>query len=288
MSTLNEDQSTQGLRVPYKLEMVPVDNLFVDPKYQRGLTSLVKRMEADFDPAMFIPLQASERKGGKLAVFDGQHRLETARDKGYDSVPVLVYRGLTPQQESTLFARLQRERRNITAADRFRAELYGDPDRPETTMAKEIERIAEMAGFTVGSVKKNGKVPIASPTALETIYKTTKGELDGPEALKTALSTIALAWKDEHRSTDADLIKGMGLLFVRHAEKINEDQLIERLREVTPGIILGRAQEGRTGRGGGGAAYAVYRALVQQYNRGGGKRLQQPAKKEKAAPAQAA
>lgn len=278
----------QPLQVPYSLEMVPVDKLFVDPKYQRGLTTLIKRMEDDFDPAMFIPLQASERKNGKLAVFDGQHRLEAARDLNYAEVPCLVYHGLSPQQEATLFSRLQRERRNITAADRFRATLYGDPSRPETEMAKEVERIAEMAGFTVGSVKKDGKVPIASPTALESIYKVTKGAMNGPEALSTALSTIALVWKDEKRSTDADLIKGMGLLYVRHADKIDEEQLVERLREVTPGIILGRAQESRTGRGGGGAAYAVYRTLVNQYNRGGGKRIQQPPAKKPAATTAAA
>lgn len=274
--------SQNPLVVPYSLEMVEISNLYVDPKYQRQLTSLVKRIEADFDPAMFIPLKVSQRDDGKMAVFDGQHEFTAARELGFTSVPAHVYRGLSPQQESTLFARLGRERRNITAADRFRAELFGDPARPETIMAKEIERIAEMAGFTVGSVKKSGKLAISSPSALEFLFKNSKGQMDGPEALSTALSTIAIVWKDEHRATDADLIKGMGLLYLRHADKIDEEQLVERLREVTPGIILGRATEGRVGRGGGGAAYAVYRALVNQYNRGGGKRLVQPVKKQKA------
>lgn len=289
MPTLNQtttNQPSKGvlhLELPYELETVPVAKLFVDPKYQRSLTSLLKRIEADFDPAMFIPLMVSERRNGKMAVFEGQHRFEAARDLGYADVPCLVYRGLSAQQEATLFARLQKERRNISAADRFRATLYGDPKRPETVMAHEIERIAEAAGFTVGSVKSDGKTPISSPTALEQIYNTSKGDIGGPEALKMALETIAVVWRSENRNTDADLIKGMGILFLRHASKIDADQIVERLRDVTPGVILGRAHEQRTGRGGGGAAYAVYRSLVQQYNRGTGKRLQQPpAKKPKA------
>lgn len=276
---------TQGrdvskLDLPYSLEMVPTDKIFLD-KYQRAsIAPQLKRMDADFDVELFIPLLVSERQGGRYAAFDGGHRLKTAEKKGYKEVPCLVYRGLTPQQESTLFSRLQRERRNISAADRFKAELLGDPDRPETKMAHSIEDIVEGLGFTVGSIRKDGMTPIASPSALEQIWRSRKGpgEIEGPDALKEALSMIARAWGGtEHRATDADLIKGMGLLFLRHANKIDKEQLVERLREVTPGIILGRAQESRTGRGGGGASYAVYRTLVQQYNRGrSGKRVRQP------------
>lgn len=262
--------------MPYSLEMIPTDQIFVDPKYQRNLTSMAKRIEADFDENMFIPLLVSERSNGKFAAFDGQHRWESAKNKGYEEIPCLVYRGLTPEQESTLFSRLQRERRNISAADRFRAQLYGERDRPETQMAHDIEAIAERCGFTVGSVKRKDKLPISSPTALESIYKAQRGKVTGPEALMHTLLALKLIWPEESRNTDADLIRGMGLLYLRHADKVDEDQLVSRLRDVTPGIVLGRAHEERTGRGGGGAGYAVYRALVRQYNRGSGKRLLAP------------
>lgn len=258
----------------YEYGMVPVSKLFIDPDYQRELTPLAGQIERDFDPHMFIPLLVSARRGGKFAVFDGQHRYVGARDKGFEEVPCLVYRNLSPEQEATLFSRLQRERRGIKATDRFKAELHGDPERPETKMAIDIEKIAEQRGFTVGSTSEaEGLLKIASPTALEQTYRAKKGDMTGPEALAAALTTIKGVWPTEKRNTDSDLIRGLGLLFIKHGKKLDTDRLIDKLGEVTPTTLLARANDERTGRGGGGAAYAMYRVLVGQYNKGGGKRL---------------
>lgn len=202
----------------YEYGMVPVSKLFIDPDYQRELTPLAGQIERDFDPHMFIPLLVSARRGGKFAVFDGQHRYVGARDKGFEEVPCLIYRNLSPEQEATLFSRLQRERRGIKATDRFKAELHGDPERPETKMAIDIEKIAEQRGFTVGSTSEaEGLLKIASPTALEQTYRAKKGDMTGPEALAAALTTIKGVWPTEKRNTDSDLIRGLGLLFISTA-----------------------------------------------------------------------
>ena len=74
---------------------VPVEDLFVDPSYQRTLDEKrVDRIASEFDPALLGTREVSARNG-RSAVFDGQHRLAALRKIGRRSVPCIVHRELS-------------------------------------------------------------------------------------------------------------------------------------------------------------------------------------------------
>jgi hypothetical protein len=115
---------------PYSFEIIDVTRTFVDERYQRPLTNFVDKIKANFDPALFNTIIVSCRESGKhagsYAVVDGQTRavavdqLVSEGKLGIQllNVPALVYYGLTPAQEASLFARLQKERRGIASVRR--------------------------------------------------------------------------------------------------------------------------------------------------------------------------
>jgi hypothetical protein len=271
-----EPPTLKDFDAPFEFEMCDLRDLFID-KYQRRLTSFVTTIAREFDPLMVGTLVVSERRGGKKAIVDGQHRFEAMKSLDYQTFPCIVFRGLSPQQEANLFARLQMGRRNMKPMDRFMALLQGEPTDPMTIEAVAIKQIAERNGFRLVAEGKGPRI-IKSPSGLEAIYRTKRSQyIDGATALDKTLETIAASWMpDEVKSGDADLIKGIGLVFLRHAEeKLNQNRLIERLSELTPTTILARAADERApgSRGGGGTSAAIYKVIVKAYNKGGGTML---------------
>lgn len=173
---------------PYSFEVLDVDRLFVDPAYQRPLTTFSQKIEKNFDPALVGTLVVSERTEGDLAgyyaIVDGQTRAAAiaslaARDEARLAVPCLVYRGMSQAEEAKLFARLQKERRGVSSYHRFRADLVaGEPE------AVAINEIATRVGYEIGT----GTGKLSGVAALEDVYRRT------PEILERALTISRAAW----------------------------------------------------------------------------------------------
>lgn len=252
---------------PYSFEIVDVTRTFVDERYQRPLTSFVDKIKANFDPALFNTIILSFRESGKhargYAVVDGQTRavavdqLVSEGKLGIQllNVPALVYYGLTPAQEASLFARLQKERRGIASFHRFRAALVAGEQEP-----KAIARIVKDTGYEIGIASG---VQISAVAALEKVYRRS------PELLERVLVALREAWQDRYMP-NGEVIRGMGK-FLADQPDVDDDRLARRLSVVTVSDLKRRASALREGMGHGGgsekymsgAIEAVYRRKIK-------------------------
>lgn len=220
-----------------RFKQVPINSLIVDDRYQRPLDERrVKRMADNFQDVLFGTLEVSERNG-KLAVFDGQHRLAVARTLGRDKVPCLVHSKLTPEQEAEAFIKLQRERRGVHRVERFKARLFsGDPE------AEAINTIAQLCGYTIRKAGNHAgeEYAISAVGSLERVYR--RG------ILNETLQTLNDLWGGDPKSTDGGLIEGLSIILEGYGHRIED--VAYRLKETPPLVILRRA----IGHSGGGAS----------------------------------
>jgi hypothetical protein len=262
-----------GEDVPYRFAVVPLRYMIVD-EYQRPLTSFVQKIVRQFDPALVGCLCLSQRSRTSYALIDGQTRAEGMRRLGLDEAPCLVYEGLTREQEAALFSRLQTERRGMTSASRFRAQVIAnDP------VASAINEIVEQHGYVIDH---NSSEPgaLRAVAALEFVYQGTygrQGKRDhfDPELLADTLDIIRRAWpKMPDTAKGAAMIRGLGWFLARNPDgkprstDIDVDRLIERLAKVTPSDLAKRAESLREGRGmsGNSPAYMA-EAIEAQYKK---------------------
>jgi hypothetical protein len=223
---------------------VSVESLYVDERYQRPVDERrVGRMAKQFDERLVGTLEVSQRNGaGSYAVFDGQHRLEAAKLADIGAVPCIVHKGLTPEEEADLFVTLQRQRKNITPLERFRARVFtGDED------AMLIEEIVNACGFELASYSRSSSHnTLRAVTAVERIYR--RGNL--PETLML----LRDLWEGDEKSTDGALLEGLSILEEGYGHRLTED-VKDRLREVAPTVVLRRAMGPMRG---GGSAMGVH------------------------------
>ena len=83
--------------------VVALDELHIDKSYQRSLQNHVKIIAKDWNPTKCDPLKINFREDGNFYVWDGQHRLETARLRGIKYLLCDIVVGLTQSQEAELF-----------------------------------------------------------------------------------------------------------------------------------------------------------------------------------------
>lgn len=224
---------------PYRFEVLPLDELTVDPGYQRPLTTFVNEVRDDWKPHLVGTIFVSERRNGDHVIVDGQTRWSAAREReDVTNLPALVYHDLTPAEEAKLMADLAKKRRQIRTYDQFRAELFaGDAE------AKDIARLAKRhAGLDLRQERTFSKAPPI--TALQQAYR--KG------VLREVLEVVSNAW-----SPDCDGALGNQTLrgltyFLTTQERVDLARLTDRLGRVDPLTIPTRAralQQAREARG---------------------------------------
>src|ERR1700727_952864 len=246
MATKSTEEAT------LKFATVPLDRLIVDKRYQRPLDKArVERMTSGFDPRLLGTLEVSERNG-KVAVFDGQHRLAVLQALGHEDAPCLVHQALSPQEEANLFVELQRQRRPIRPVERFHAALFsGDPT------AKKIKRIVEKAGWRIAkssSGNRHDSDGIRAISTLESVFRQ-----HGPDGLSQTLA-LANIWKGDPNATDALLLAGLATFIDAYGDRIDDDAR-ERLAAVAPRTIVRRATGGGPGGGNLTARKFIYAEL---------------------------
>lgn len=246
----------------YRFEVVPVEGFFVDAEYQRPLTSLVREIAENYNPALVGTIIVSERKkkSPKLAIIDGQNRWAGATQAGELSIPALVYEGLNRKEEATIFALLQTKRRNLSTYQRFRAQLVAeDPD------ALAIQAIVTAEGFTLNASDQSNS--LRAIAALESVYRRADGaDAYGPGLLRETMQVIRAAWGTEDKdAASADLIRGIAR-FIEEQDPDTE-KLIVRLSATTPIAVNANAAMLRAGRGAGSGSRskAVGEAIMNEY-----------------------
>jgi hypothetical protein len=251
---------------PYRFEVVPLDTLSVDDTYQRPLTTFWAHVRDNFNPALVGTLVVSERRNGQKWIIDGQTRWAAMKEQGWETgidesgrvlggAPCLVYEGLNRAQEAQLFALLQTQRRGMRTYHAFRAQLVAK-DKEAVGIAKAVAD----AGFELGVDEK--------PNTLQSIAALRRAYRIAPDHLVDVLGIIRDVWGTEERvAVSAQIIAGLST-FVRKQERLDYDRLRDRLKDVTPQLLINRAAQIREGAGPGtGAAGSVAQAILSEYMR---------------------
>lgn len=250
---------------PYEFQVVALRYLTVDA-YQRPLTSFVDKIVKNFNPALVGCLCVSKRSNTKYAVIDGQTRAKGMERLGMSEAPCVVFTGLTREQEAALFALFQTERRGMTSAARFNAEVIA---RNPTAIA--INEVVEGIGFRIDHAGAPGTIKAVA--AVEYVYHGAKGggkKTGDPELLAKTLETIKAAWpKLPDTAVGATMIRGLGyFLAKKDNEKIDLDKLALRLGRVSPSELAKRAEQLREGRGmSGNSPLYLAEAIEAQYRK---------------------
>jgi hypothetical protein len=252
----------KGFESEYRI--VPVEEFFVDDKYQRPLSTLWKEIAEDFLPPLVGTLVVSERarkNQPKLALIDGQTRWTGAKEAGVLMLPALVYTGLTAKDEALIFYLLQERRRNLTSWQKFKARLEA-----EDPVAIDLQRIVEEAGFVLNSTDSYRSVQAVG--ALIAVYR----QDDGPWLLETTMQTLYDAWGDQETGvTSSDMVRGVAR-FIQDREP-DLDRLVLALKSVNPQVLKSQANiMASSANGGSSRGKAIADAIYSEYIKAGRRR----------------
>lgn len=251
--------------LPYRFGIVALKHLIIDA-YQRPLTTFVDKIERNFNPGLIGTLCVSQRSETEYAVIDGQTRAEGMRRVGLTEAPCLIYHGLTREQEAALFADLQTERRGMTSASRFNAQVIA---RVEHAVA--INDIIEGLGMFVKDNSSDLNA-LRAVGALEYAYFGASGSkrkrVAHPELLASVLEVIRESWpKLPDTAKSAVMIRGLAF-FLSGNDTVDLNRLQRNCSKVSPSELAKRAENLREGRGmsGNSPAYMA-EAIESQYRK---------------------
>lgn len=233
---------------PWTVEVVQLKHIKADPAYQRPLTTFVKKIVDNFNPALVGALCLSKRSNTHYAAMDGQTRAEALRRLSKTEWIAIVFHDLTVEQEAKLFALFQTERRAMTSGDRFRAQVTA-----KDAIALEITEIVEGLGF---KIEHNSTDPnsIRAVAALEFIYHGCRGGTSPatlkrryPELLAATLETIRGAWPDlPDTAKHTDTLRGVAQFLMNHwNDPVDQQKLVRRLKQSQASELAVRAEQWR-------------------------------------------
>jgi hypothetical protein len=237
-------------------EILKIEDLKVDPKYQRNLnTDLVAKIARDWDMAAAGMIAVSRRRNGETYIVNGQHRAAGATLAGETEICCQVFNGLTPLQEADLRLKFNTTRPD-TAMDKFRGEIAARYPR-----ALAIRELADTFGTQI-NLRSDPKRGINAIGTCEKLYDRDKGltltrvfefiheafgAVEGP--FSTAPMLQAVAWMITFHDDD-------GISYPRMADRIRSEG------------ISGIERKARAHRAamGGTLWQNYYRAFIEIYN----------------------
>ena len=244
-----------------RLDWVPIARIRVDEAYQRQLKpGRVRQILRDFNWAHFQPVMLAEHEDGTFTVFDGQHRVEAARQHpNVKDVPAAIVAFDESYQEAGAFLGVNVNRSNITNIERYYAGLEaGDAD----MMA--VCSVLEEAGCEV--VEDGKYTPAPNKTAaVSSVNRAIKTY--GETAVTAALITLRKAWPKDKRALNGSLIVCLARVYRHNNKIIDHERMIMKLVSKNRVLLTGDAEALRK-IGGGDAMLALTKALVEMYNRG--------------------
>lgn len=243
----------------------PIEGLERDPSYQREPNEMwIKYIQANWDDrvARVFNVAGSLRPDGRRVVIDGWHKVQAARGKGITHLWMVVFQGLTLEDEAQLFADLNRNRRLPKQWDMFHSLLTA---RDGAALA--IDSITKRHGYYCAP--RNDTVDaIQAIGALFDVYR--RG---GEVVLDTTLTVVRAAWPDEDDAKEGTMLRALSRLVQTaqaQGKPIDIGHLTERLHQTSAHAIVKKAREYVTpGVGGSNSMIrAVALALGVTYNKG--------------------
>ncbi|MVA33638.1 DUF6551 family protein [Agrobacterium vitis] len=244
-----------------ELAFVPLDKIRVDSSYQRPLKpKRVAQILRDFTWAQFGALMLVAQEDGFYTVYDGQHRFEAARKHPHISeVPAVIVELQQSFEEAQHFLGVNVNRSAISTVEKYWAGIEaGD----EAMMR--ICAVLEEAGCEV--VPPGTKSPAPNRTSsINAIERALKSY--GDDAVTQACRTLVAAWPKDNSALGGIMIQGLARLYRNNKRFIDHDRMAAKLKSRDRRILSADAEQLRK-IGGGDAALAISKALVEIYNRG--------------------
>lgn len=221
------------------LRVLKVEELQVDPSYQRGLVPKHKKIAAEFDPSAFgVPL-VGQREDGSLWVVDGQQRIAALGIRQVKTVRCDVFRSKGPEHEAEVFKLVNANRTNLKPLELFKAKLAGHDEE-----AWEIKRLVEGAGLKIGITHHRAGKPddwkiIMAVNSLINVLRR-----HGRECLIKTLYVCRECWPGDTGALNNDMLMGVSLFLKNRELDVDEDHLFPRFRTVQPSKIAYQATLG--------------------------------------------
>lgn len=247
-----------------------IDSLKVPGEFQRKLRP---RRWGMFVPALFGRIIVAEVNGISLTV-DGQHRLDHAVASGMESIPAILYRGMTMRDAAAMFDILNSERVALNAADEFRSSCWS-----EDTGAMALDTALLSRGLD-GWCKGRGDVDLRAISSVRKL----NDDL-GLDHTTYTLDVIGAIWPwaEVDGSPHVRIVRGFGQ-FLRPMKRVtgkkrprrwntdDRDLLVDYIRTFYPegeGMksFLSRAEGKVRGGGGGGGSLGMELLLGEVLNK---------------------
>lgn len=208
-----------------------VGEIFADATYQRILdVTRARSMAATWDRRLAGVIEVSDRgedASPRYAIIDGQHRWAAA--KCLSPAPVLVanvHEGLSLADEAALFDKLNRQRKQTTTWDHWRARRAAGDER-----VLAIEELAIKHGMRVH--EQSGKDGVI--TCVSTLEKIANSA-GGLDLLDAALNLIGQTWGEQREAYDSPIVMGMAMVISTFGadRRIDGQRLVGALAETPP------------------------------------------------------
>lgn len=249
---------------------IRVGDVKVKMDYQRPvIPSRLRKLVKSFDPLLVGEILIVREFDGTLTVLDGQHRVETFKELGIETIKAEVLEGVSHEDRGRLFlgrnnrsgvAKLHRDRSLATAGD-------------EITL--KIDAAAQAAGF-VFIAEETHKSTFRDADTARVIYNAGERskvfrDLTGGEHLTNVLSLYAKVYGTDERP-ESLILKGMSMLLLSKQEtEVDPERLSRLLRGIPPTEATKNARQlqAEIARYDSiGPARAMKRYIIDLYNRG--------------------
>lgn len=199
------------------MEWLPLDQLAVDPTYQRDTHTRrsrdrIKRIVERFAWRRFQPPTVAIAANGKYAVLDGQHRVEAARQHpDISEVPCYIVSAEEVRQQADSFVHINKERGNVPPTQLFYAELAArDPD------ALHIADICRRTGIAIARAGRPDGLPPGETLAVGKIKRLLAAYGDTP--VVHGISALVQAAGEERDQLRAEVIAGSVSFFANFGD----------------------------------------------------------------------
>lgn len=212
---------------PPTLEWLSLDQLQVDPVYQRAMDGAKSRaivigMVKRWNWALCQPLVVTRRECGGLWVIDGQHRLEGARQRGdIPHLPCVVLSARSIEAEADAFVQLNTVRQRLTQTEVFAGMLaQGDPE------ARRVDAILRETGWRLARHSNTMHYKPGELACAPMLARAIKAHGEPP--VRNALAALFEAFSQVPVRQGSTLLRALILLFVE-GRVPDPDALIEVL-----------------------------------------------------------
>lgn len=268
---MGEAALPSGREWPFTVKLIEIDACFADLTYQRPVGErFVREIVLNFDERLVGTIQVSARADGRFAILDGQTRWKAMQLVGKRRCWAAIYEGLDEAAEARFFYRVNKHRKGVHSFYGFRARVLSGEEK-----AVRIQRLVEQAGLKISPNTSGETSDVAAVSALEWVY-----DLDSPhreDTLSPVLRVMGTTWAGLKRSTDAELMRGLGRFYAAYGDDEIVEQPSDRFQDLLVGIgpqlLIQRARDvaGTVVHNRAATGLAMAKAIVALHNTGLGR-----------------